>query len=135
MEYAPGGDLFDYVYQATQYSSFGLPEANARWIFQQLVLTVRYCHTQVNITLGDIKLENVLLESNPIPIIKLCDFGYSGPTGLKQAPDGLVGTPQYMAPELLATHPRLIDPAAADVWACGVALYVMLTGTYPFGDV
>jgi serine/threonine protein kinase len=39
MEYVPGGDMFQYVV-----SRRGLPEAEARWFFQQLVLGMDYCH-------------------------------------------------------------------------------------------
>ena len=77
----------------------------------------------------------MLLDGSSVPLIKLCDFGYSGGTGPQRAPEGLIGTPQYMSPELLAGPGGVIYPEAADVWACGVALYVMITGTYPFGDV
>lgn len=39
MEYVPGGDMFQYVV-----SRRGLPESEARWFFQQLILGMDYCH-------------------------------------------------------------------------------------------
>ena len=45
MEYAPGGDLFRYVAARR-----GLPEDEARWFFQQLMIAVDYCHRMVRWT-------------------------------------------------------------------------------------
>ena len=44
MEYAPGGDLFRYVAARR-----GLPEDEARWFFQQLMIAVDYCHRMVRL--------------------------------------------------------------------------------------
>jgi serine/threonine-protein kinase SRK2 len=47
-----------------------------------------------------------------------------------------VGTPSYLAPELLTlAQGQTYDGRAVDVWAAGVVLYVMLVGGYPFGDL
>ncbi|KAH7566876.1 hypothetical protein JRO89_XS08G0247700 [Xanthoceras sorbifolium] len=71
----------------------------------------------------DLKLENTLLDgSSTAPRLKICDFGYSKSSVLHSQPKSTVGTPAYIAPEI------------ADVWSCGVTLYVMLVGAYPFED-
>uniref|UniRef100_A0A2P2LT08 non-specific serine/threonine protein kinase n=1 Tax=Rhizophora mucronata TaxID=61149 RepID=A0A2P2LT08_RHIMU len=80
----------------------------------------------------DLKLENTLLDGSPAPRLKICDFGYSKSSVLHSQPKSTVGTPAYIAPEVLLK--REYDGKIADVWSCGVTLYVMLVGTYPFED-
>jgi serine/threonine-protein kinase SRK2 len=127
MEYASGGDLFSLVGR-----SKGLSEADARWYFQQLVISIDYCH-RMGVANRDIKLENALLDSNPRPLLKICDFGYSKHENFQSAPGSRVGTPAYLAPEvILTTKGKTYNAKAADVWSCGVLLYIMLAGAYPF---
>eukprot|EP00887_Chlorella_sp_A99_P001753 scaffold19.g1753.t1 len=127
MEYAAGGDLFSHVAAAG-----GLSEDRARWFFQQFVLAVAYMHSR-GVANRDIKLENTLLDDSPVPLLKICDFGYSKSEFMQSAPGTLVGTPAYQAPEVITnTGGQRYDGKNADVWSCGVMLYVMVVGAYPF---
>ena len=75
----------------------------------------------------DIKLENTLLDAHmPLPNVKLCDFGYSKNEFVDSRPKTVSGTPDYIAPEVLLNDQY--DGKKADIWSCGVMLYVMLTG-------
>ncbi|GJN40728.1 hypothetical protein PR202_gn00021 [Eleusine coracana subsp. coracana] len=80
----------------------------------------------------DLKLENTLLDGSVAPRLKICDFGYSKSSVLHSQPKSTVGTPAYIAPEVLSR--KEYDGKVADVWSCGVTLYVMLVGAYPFED-
>ncbi|EXB64086.1 Serine/threonine-protein kinase SRK2A [Morus notabilis] len=126
MEYAAGGELFDRICNAGRFS-----EDEARYFFQQLISGVNYCHS-MQICHRDLKLENTLLDGSPAPRLKICDFGYSKSSLLHSRPKSTVGTPAYIAPEVLSR--REYDGKLADVWSCGVTLYVMLVGAYPFED-
>uniref|UniRef100_A0A1D1YMQ0 non-specific serine/threonine protein kinase n=1 Tax=Anthurium amnicola TaxID=1678845 RepID=A0A1D1YMQ0_9ARAE len=126
MEYAAGGELFDRICNAGRFS-----EDEARFFFQQLISGVSYCH-HMQICHRDLKLENTLLDGSPAPRLKICDFGYSKSSLLHSRPKSTVGTPAYIAPEVLSR--REYDGKLADVWSCGVTLYVMLVGSYPFED-
>ncbi|KAJ6845111.1 serine/threonine-protein kinase SAPK3-like [Iris pallida] len=127
MEYAAGGELFDRICVAGRFS-----EDEARYFFQQLVSGVSYCHS-MEICHRDLKLENTLLDGSPIPRLKICDFGYSKSSLLHSCPKSTVGTPAYIAPEVLSR--KEYNGKMADVWSCGVTLYVMLVGAYPFEDL
>jgi tRNA A-37 threonylcarbamoyl transferase component Bud32 len=83
----------------------------------------------------DVKPDNVVLvpaqddEGHPVEIVKVCDFGIAA-LGTAQTGEGAAaGTPEYMAPE--QTTGSAVQPSA-DVYACGVVLYEMLTGQVPF---
>ena len=76
----------------------------------------------------DLKPDNILMSHQGIP--KLADFGLAKRlAGLQGAPDGLLGTPHFMAPELFRGQSAT---PASDVYALGVTYFLMLTGTYPF---
>ncbi|CAM8984897.1 unnamed protein product [Rhodiola kirilowii] len=126
MEYAAGGELFEKICSAGRFS-----EDEARFFFQQLISGVSYCHS-MEICHRDLKLENTLLDGCPTPHLKICDFGYSKSGLLHSQPKSTVGTPAYIGPEVLQR--KEYDGKIADVWSCGVTLYVMLVGAYPFED-
>ncbi|KAL8116209.1 serine/threonine-protein kinase SRK2E [Apium graveolens] len=126
MEYASGGELFERICNAGRFS-----EDEARFFFQQLISGVSYCHA-MQVCHRDLKLENTLLDGSPAPRLKICDFGYSKSSVLHSQPKSTVGTPAYIAPEVLLK--KEYDGKTADVWSCGVTLYVMLVGAYPFED-
>ncbi|GLT44860.1 hypothetical protein SLA2020_187340 [Shorea laevis] len=126
MEYAAGGELFERICSAGRFS-----EDEARFFFQQLISGISYCHS-MQICHRDLKLENTLLDGSPAPRVKICDFGYSKVSLLHSQPKSTVGTPAYIAPEVLSKGKY--DGKIADVWSCGVTLFVMLVGAYPFED-
>ncbi|TKY45720.1 Serine/threonine-protein kinase SRK2I [Spatholobus suberectus] len=126
MEYASGGELFERIGNAGRFT-----EDEARFFFQQLISGVSYCHA-MEVCHRDLKLENTLLDGSPALHLKICDFGYSKSSVLHSQPKSTVGTPAYIAPEVLLKQEY--DGKIADVWSCGVTLYVMLVGSYPFED-
>ncbi|KAL5699650.1 cAMP-dependent protein kinase [Ranunculus cassubicifolius] len=126
MEYVRGGELFAQVYKGK------LKETVARKYFQQLISAVDYCHSR-GITHRDLKPENLLLDDNGD--LKISDFGLSALSEQRRS-DGLLhtrcGTPAYGAPEVL--RKKGYNGAGADIWSCGVILYVLLAGFLPFQD-
>jgi len=129
----PGGELFQRIAAAPS-QRFG--EAQAKFFWAQILGGVAYLHSQ-NMAHRDLKLENALLmDAGPRPRVAICDFGYTKSTQLHSAfHTANVGTPSYIAPELLLLGlDQAYDGKAVDVWAAGVVLYVMLVGGYPFGE-
>lgn len=126
MEYVKGGELFNKVAKGR------LKEDVARKYFQQLISAVDYCHSR-GVCHRDIKPENLLLDENGN--LKISDFGLSALAESKHQ-DGLLhttcGTPAYVAPEVI--NRKGYDGCKADVWSCGVVLYVLLVGYPPFQD-
>ncbi|KAK5130319.1 hypothetical protein LTR08_002205 [Meristemomyces frigidus] len=123
MEYVDGGELFHYVDERK-----GLSEDETVYIFRQIVSALLYCHRML-ICHRDLKPENILLNQRDLTV-KLIDFGMAAlqPEGrLLSTP---CGSPHYAAPEVVSSKPY--DGTQADVWSCGVILYVMLTGTTPY---
>ncbi|KAI1123224.1 hypothetical protein F5Y10DRAFT_56771 [Nemania abortiva] len=158
LEYASGGELFDYILNHRY-----LKDHAARRLFAQLISGVGYLHKK-GIVHRDLKLENLLLDRNRNIIIT--DFGFANTfdasdelteeeelnlpdrdfvkrTGLdKTKPNGMrrgdlmqtsCGSPCYAAPELVVSD-SLYTGRKVDVWSCGVILYAMLAGYLPFDD-
>ncbi|KAL3613289.1 CBL-interacting protein kinase 2 [Castilleja foliolosa] len=126
MEYVKGGELFHKV------SKGKLREDIARKYFQQLIRAVDFCHSR-GVYHRDLKPENLLLDENGN--LKVSDFGLSALSESKRL-DGLLhttcGTPAYVAPEVISR--KGYDGAKADIWSCGVILFVLLAGYLPFHD-
>jgi len=125
LELATGGELFEFL----SYSGF-FDEAVARTYFHQLVAGVECCHEQ-GVAHRDLKPENLLLSEDFI--LKLADFGFSSIARSAEKMYTECGTPGYMAPEVFGGKGGDgYDGFAADIWACGVILFIMLAGFPPF---
>ncbi|KAK2659988.1 hypothetical protein Ddye_006521 [Dipteronia dyeriana] len=126
LEFITGGELFDKIVHHGR-----LSEAESRRYFQQLVDSVDYCHSK-GVYHRDLKPENLLLDS--LGNLKISDFGLSA---LPEQGVSLLrttcGTPNYVAPEVLS-H-KGYNGAVADVWSCGVILYVLMAGYLPFDEL
>ncbi|CAL4971265.1 unnamed protein product [Urochloa decumbens] len=126
LEYAKGGELFNKI------SKGKFSEDVARRYFHQLISAVDYCHSR-DVYHRDLKPENLLLDDNDN--LKVSDFGLSALAESKRH-DGLLhttcGTPAYVAPEVLSR--RGYDGSKADIWSCGVILFVLVAGYLPFHD-
>ncbi|CAG8980819.1 hypothetical protein HYALB_00003746 [Hymenoscyphus albidus] len=158
LEYASGGELFDYILNHRY-----LKDNAARRLFAQLVSGVGYLHKK-GIVHRDLKLENLLLDRNRNIIIT--DFGFANtfspndelgdeieynlgsreyvkrmeldkilPNGNRRGDlmQTSCGSPCYAAPELVVSD-SLYTGRKVDVWSCGVILYAMLAGYLPFDD-
>ncbi|CAD8145544.1 unnamed protein product [Paramecium octaurelia] len=122
MEYAKGGELFDYIVKKHQ-----LSEPTAAHLFIQLINAVEYLHSQ-QITHRDLKPENLLLDESRN--IKVADFGLSNLYKNNECLKTACGSPCYAPPEMLHGKPYLGEKS--DIWSCGIVLYVMLCGFLPF---
>lgn len=127
LEFVTGGELFDKIA-----SKGRLKEDEARKYFQQLINAVDYCHSR-GVFHRDLKPENLLLDAKGF--LKVSDFGLSA-LAQQVREDGLLhttcGTPNYVAPEVI--NNKGYDGAKADLWSCGVILFVLMAGYLPFED-
>ncbi|XP_047459956.1 serine/threonine-protein kinase D3-like [Mugil cephalus] len=108
-----------------------LPERITRFLVMQILEALRYLHLK-HIAHCDLKPENVLLASaDPFPQVKLCDFGFARIIGEKSFRRSVVGTPAYLAPEVISSNGY---NRSLDMWSVGVIMYVSLSGTFPFNE-
>ncbi|TXG61246.1 hypothetical protein EZV62_012609 [Acer yangbiense] len=131
IEFVTGGELFDKIGVFAEVHQGKLTENDSRRYFQQLIDAVDHCHNK-GVYHRDLKPENLLLDT--YGNLKVSDFGLSA---LPQKGVGLLhttcGTPNYVAPEVLSNQGY--DGAAADVWSCGVILFVLMAGYLPFNEI
>uniref|UniRef100_A0A8C4FFS6 Serine/threonine-protein kinase n=1 Tax=Dicentrarchus labrax TaxID=13489 RepID=A0A8C4FFS6_DICLA len=108
-----------------------LPERLTKFLVTQILEALRHLHFK-NVVHCDLKPENVLLASaEPFPQVKLCDFGFARIIGEKSFRRSVVGTPAYLAPEVLRSKGY---NRSLDMWSVGVIIYVSLSGTFPFNE-
>ncbi|CAM6001477.1 unnamed protein product, partial [Sphagnum balticum] len=124
MEYVSGGELFDYIIKNGKVS-----ECEARRYFQQIISAIEYCHRHA-VVHRDIKPENILLDG--YGNIKIADFGLSNVLRDGGMLRTSCGSANYASPEVVGG--RQYGGPEVDVWACGIVLYVMLTGCLPFNS-
>ncbi|KAE8739837.1 hypothetical protein FOCC_FOCC014660 [Frankliniella occidentalis] len=127
LELAAGGEL-----QRVVDLQDGLQEVEAVQVMRQVLEGLIFLHDH-NIAHLDLKPQNMLLTGNyPECDIKLCDFGISRVIRSGIEVREILGTPDYVAPEVLSYEPISL---ATDIWSVGVLAYVLLSGYSPFaGD-
>ncbi|XP_053609286.1 ovarian-specific serine/threonine-protein kinase Lok [Plodia interpunctella] len=129
LELMQGGELFDRITKRGH-----LSEQLTRFYFRQMVLAVKYLHSQ-GITHRDLKPENVLLESkDEKSLVKITDFGLSKFVGEDSFMKTMCGTPLYLAPEVLQANGQRCYGSQVDVWSLGVIFFVCLVGYLPFSS-
>ena len=97
---------------------------------RQILAAVHHCH-QNKIMHRDLKPENILFTRADRRAVQLCNFGSSTAFDVFAVQTEIVGSPYYVAPEVLN---RSYGPKC-DIWSCGVICFVLLTGKAPFsGD-
>ncbi|XP_044754109.1 death-associated protein kinase related isoform X1 [Coccinella septempunctata] len=105
-------------------------EVEARKVMRQILEGVAYLHSR-NIAHLDLKPQNILLATeDSCDDIKLCDFGISKVLEPGVKVREILGTLDYVAPEVLSYEPISL---ATDIWSIGVLTYVLLSGFSPFG--
>jgi calcium-dependent protein kinase len=123
MELCAGGELFDRIIQRGHYS-----EAKAAELTRTIVGVVEACHS-LGVMHRDLKPENFLFSNHSEDAaLKTTDFGLSVFFKPGEIFTDVVGSPYYVAPEVLRKH---YGPDA-DVWSAGVILYILLSGVPPF---
>ncbi|CAE8616771.1 unnamed protein product, partial [Polarella glacialis] len=124
MEYASGGELFDYIVAKGK-----VPEPEACRFFHQIIAGLEKVHA-MNIVHRDLKPENLLLDEHKN--IKIVDFGLSNIYRDGELLKTACGSPCYAAPEMIAGHSYV--PHLTDLWSCGVILFALVCGYLPFED-
>lgn len=135
MEHYDGLNIADYC----KSKNLGLRERLI--LFVEICRAIAYVH-RMGILHRDIKPSNVLIvEYDGTAIPKVIDFGIAKAIGQdlphgtwQSTPGGLIGTPEYMAPELLSGTPSTANHQT-DVYGLGALLYHLLVGTPPFGKM
>uniref|UniRef100_A0A8C5MCU1 Serine/threonine-protein kinase 17A n=2 Tax=Leptobrachium leishanense TaxID=445787 RepID=A0A8C5MCU1_9ANUR len=129
LEFAAGGEIFN---QCVAEGEEAFKERDVRRLMRQILKGVSFLHRH-NVVHLDLKPQNILLTSScPLGDIKIVDFGLSRIVNNNEELREIMGTPEYVAPEILSYEPI---STATDMWSIGVLAYVMLTGTSPFlGD-
>ncbi|CAF0727583.1 unnamed protein product [Rotaria sordida] len=127
MEYVDGGSLSQLL------ANFGkFPEQSIRKYTRQLLEGLQYLHEN-HILHRDIKSANILINSRGE--IKIADFGTSKRlAGLHLCTDDIVGTLQYMSPDVVFVPPMGYGPEV-DIWSVGCTVIEMATGKRPFHNV
>lgn len=123
-ELAKGGELYDQICNIKNYS-----ENDAAVIMKQILSGIFYIHSK-NIVHRDLKPENIVLETNISGdlFLKIIDFGSANYFEEYNKLTLKVGSPQYMAPEVINKE----YDNKCDIWSCGIILYVLLCGSPPF---
>eukprot|EP00177_Eucheuma_denticulatum_P000621 GFKZ01001113.1.p1 GENE.GFKZ01001113.1~~GFKZ01001113.1.p1 ORF type:complete len:546 (+),score=59.93 GFKZ01001113.1:219-1856(+) len=124
MEYVDGGPLLDRIISKGHFS-----ENDARVLLRAILRTLNYL-SDLGCVHRDIKPENILVDNYSAKWpVKLTDFGLSAKMQPDELLHGTLGTPLFVAPEILKGDGY---DCACDMWSLGVVLYLVLCGYPPF---
>lgn len=127
MEYCEGGDLRRVLNRVSNCS--GLREAEIREILRSLRNAISYLHS-LKITHRDIKPENIVLKlENGKEVYKLTDLGYAKALDKQSLNASLVGTVEYIAPDLICCDRY---SCSVDYWSMGIIGFEIICGVRPF---
>ena len=135
LEYCKYGDLLDYTNDYNKKYDIGLSINMCKRIFIQLLDVIYYLHVVKNIVHRDLKLENILIsdvDKYGIKTIKVCDFGFSKYED--EQVKNVVGTLEYLPPEIDKDKITQYDGYKADIWCLGIILYILINVEYPYQD-
>jgi len=125
LDLCTGGDLLT---RLNGQRAHHFDERSACKLVQTIVGAIHYCH-QHRIVHRDLKLENLIfVDETPTSELKLIDFGLSGYLKDDEPLTSPVGTPYYVAPEVMQGE----YDEKCDVWSIGVIAYMTLSGRPPF---
>lgn len=124
LEYADAKDLNHYLKTHSN-----LSEERILRIFSQVILGISYIHSK-KIIHRDIKIANIFLFKNGL--VKIGDFGISREISEESLASTVIGTPYFMAPEILKAEPYGYP---ADIWAAGCVLFELMTGDHAFTGI
>ena len=112
-----------------QMGNYGIiEEKKVTYIIFKVLLAIAHCHNR-GVTHRDLKPENILFDSMKKDAeIKILDFGLSRKYDKEQKMHSILGTPYYVAPEVLKGE----YDEKCDIWSIGAITYLMLCGEPPF---
>lgn len=126
MEYANGGELFEYIVKHERISE----QESAKFLLQ-LLDGIEYLH-RLGIVHRDLKPENLLLDSSNN--LKIVDFGLSNQydASNNEYLQTACGSPCYAAPEMI--QGQKYNALMVDLWSTGIILFALVCGYLPFDD-
>ncbi|XP_073282665.1 phosphoenolpyruvate carboxylase kinase 2-like [Primulina huaijiensis] len=124
VEYCGSTDLYQRITARPHFT-----ELEAHRVMVPLMEAISHCHSR-GVAHRDIKPDNILFNSDNV--LKLADFGSAECFHSGELMSGIVGTPYYVAPEVVAAREY---NEKVDIWSAGIILYILITGIPPFyGD-